>query len=108
MITPMIDMHVRPTVLWREARWHCECSAGTALWTLRLFVDDTLASECVVDSAHALLPIAQKWREAVGGHGPGSDLAQILIPKADRRQQAPERRAIPRGGRRATEPGRQR
>jgi len=100
-------MAVRPIVLWRTARWYCECGYSPHEWTLRLFVDNVIASECVVDNVAAMVRIAQQWRHAVlsdvsaAPAEPGS----IVDAGPDRRENVGERRAVPRGGRRATDPG---
>ena len=98
-------MAVRPIVLWRTERWHCECGYSPHEWTLRLFVDNVVASECVVDNVAGMVRIAQQWRHAVLSDAPAADAAAIAQHQADRRHNAGERRAVPRGGRRATDPG---
>ena len=100
-----VRMAVRPIVLWRTARWHCECGYSPHEWTLRLFVDDVIASECVVDNVAEMVRIAQQWRHAVLSDHSAPNPAASAKPQPDRRQNAEERRAVPRGGRRATDPG---
>ena len=62
-----VRMAVRPIELWRTARWHCECGYSPHEWTLRLFVDEVIATECVVDNVAGMVRIAQQWRHAVSG-----------------------------------------
>jgi hypothetical protein len=100
-----LGIEVRPIVLWRTSRWHCECGYRSYEWTLRLFVDDVLATECVVDNVSAMVRIAQQWRHAVLSDASATEPALFLQLKEDRRQNPPERRAVPRGGRRETDPG---
>jgi hypothetical protein len=99
-------MAVRPIVLWRSARWHCECGYSPHEWTLRLFVDNVIASECVVDTVAAMVRIAQQWRHAVLSDPSGAAPEPVAYLKPDRRGNIVERRTVPRGGRRATDPGR--
>ena len=96
-------MAVRPIVLWRTERWYCECGYSPHEWTLRLVVDNVVASEGVVDHVAGMVRIAQQWRHAVLSDAPAAETA--VIAHADRRQNVVERRAVPRGGRRATDPG---
>ena len=100
-----VRMAVRPIVLWRTARWHCECGYSPHEWTLRLFVDDVIAGECVVDNVAGMVRIAQQWRHAVLSDHSAPNLAASAQPQPDRRQNTEERRAVPRGGRRDTDPG---
>jgi hypothetical protein len=98
-------MAVRPIVLWRNERWHCECGYSPHEWTLRLFVDNVVASECVVDNVAGMVRIAQQWRHAVLSDGSAAHAAEIALSEVDRRLNPAERRAVPRGGRRETDPG---
>ena len=97
-------MAVRPIELWRSERWHCECGYSPHEWTLRLFVDNVVASECIVDNVAGMVRIAQQWRHAVLSDAPAADTVGI-VQSPDRRQNIAERRSVPRGGRRATDPG---
>jgi hypothetical protein len=100
-----VRMAVRPIELWRTARWHCECGYSPHEWTLRLFVDEVIATECVVDNVAGMVRIAQQWRHAVLSDVSGAEPAAFLQPLPDRRQNVGERRAVPRGGRRGYDPG---
>lgn len=101
---PHVDIYVRQTLLWRASRWHCDCQCDASQWTVRLFVDAILVNELVVDNVRAMLSIAEHWRDGVEGDAAGPQLGQIVRLEGDRRQNPPERRAVPRGGRRATDP----
>jgi len=73
------------TVLWRDARWRCECSRDVSEWALRLLCDQLVVSECAVDTIDAMLGIANQWREAVGT-GRSDDLSSALrslLPQSD-------------------------
>jgi hypothetical protein len=98
-------MAVRPIVLWRTERWYCECGYSPHEWTLRLFVDNVVASECVVDNVAGMVRIAQQWRHAVLSDRAVAEAAEIAQSEPERRLNPAERRAVPRGGRRATDPG---
>lgn len=101
----MISLHVRPTVLWHESETHCVCSCVASEWTLRLFVDDIVVRERVVEGVRPMLRIAQEWRETVSN---AHDVAAQSESRSrfDHRLAAPERRTVPRGGRRASDPSR--
>lgn len=101
----MIALHVRPTVLWHESETHCVCSCVASEWTLRLFVDDIVVRERIVEGVRPMLRIAQEWRETVSN---AHDVAAQSESRSrfDRRLTAPERRNVPRGGRRANDASR--
>ena len=81
----------------------CSCVASEG--TLRLFVDDIVVRERVVEGVRPMLRIAQEWRETVSN---AHDVAAQSESRSrfDRRVTDSERRNVPRGGRRADDPPR--
>lgn len=101
-----LTFHVRSNVLWREGRWHCECGYVSSRWTANLYMDDVILAECVADSLRTMLRTAAYWRDAVRSDVSEAEMLGLVRARVEPRQNSPERRAIPRGGRRETDPGR--
>ena len=101
----MLKFHVRSNVLWRECRWHCECGYVSSQWAANLYMDDVIVAECVTDNVRTMLRTAEYWRDAVRSDVSNVELLGLVRSKVER-QNTPERRAVPRGGRRAIDPGR--
>jgi hypothetical protein len=100
------ELRVRTTLLWRESRWHCECGRVASQWIAHLYKDDVIVAECAFDLLSPMLHTAQHWRAAVKNDESGALLLAQLQAEKERRENVPERRAVPRGGRRGTDPGR--
>lgn len=101
-----LTFQVRSNVLWREDRWHCVCGYVSSRWTANLHMDDVVLAECVADSLRTMLRTAAYWRDAVRSDVSEAEMLGLVRAKVEPRQNSPERRAIPRGGRRETDPGR--
>ena len=106
MSTALQDFDVRTTQLWREAQWHCVCGRVGHRWIAQLYLDDVIVEECAFSLVGPMLRIAQHWHVAVKSNP--SDLVLVSdVPRDnERRDNVAERRAIPRGGRRGTDPSR--
>lgn len=104
---PIFVIHLSPTMLWKASNWHCACQCEASRWTVRLFVDAILVNEVVVDSVPAMRAIAEHWRDSVASEPAAARLGQLVGVERDRRESTPERRAVPRGGRRSIDASRQ-
>ena len=105
MSNALADYQMRTMLLWRESRWHCECGRVASQWIAHLYVDNVIVAENTFDLLSPMLRTAHRWRAAVKP----DPAALILVNDAfenEQRQNEPERRAVPRGGRRETDPGR--
>lgn len=101
----MITLHGRPIILWHEARTHCDCACVSSQWTLRQYIDQVPIQERVFNDVRAMLRTSSQWREAAVNNM----LNAMIDPPAmelDRRNTAPERRSVVRGGRRSAEQSR--
>ena len=101
----MAKFHVRSNVLWRECRWHCECGYVSSKWAANLYRDNVIVAECATDNLRTMLRTAAYWRDAVRSDVSDAEMLGLVRAKVEARQNSPERRAIPRGGRRETDPG---
>ena len=106
MSNALADYQVRTMLLWRESRWHCECGRVRARWIAHLYVDDVIAAERAFNLLSPMLRITQRWRAAVKSDPAALVLVDDGLFDNEQRQNEPERRAVPRGGRRGTDPGR--
>ena len=100
------DFDVRTTLLWRESRWHCACGRVASRWIAQLYLNDVVVAECAFSLAGPMLRIAQHWHVAVKRSPRVLVLVSDVPCDNERRDDVAERRAIPRGGRRGTDPGR--
>ena len=101
---PMITFSVRPHVLWRESGWRCECSHASSQWVGTLYLEDEIIAQHA-DGLTAVLAMTERWRNAVRTIPNDPNLTERLRARQDRRENVAERRAVPRGGRRSTDPG---
>jgi hypothetical protein len=101
---PMITFSVRPNVLWRESGWRCECSHASSRWVGTLYLEDEIIAQHA-DGLPAVLAMTERWRHAVRTIPNDPNLTERLRARQDRRENVAERRAVPRGGRRSTDPG---
>ena len=54
----MITFYLRPNVLWRESRWHCEYAYRSSHWAAKLYIDDITVAHCARHSLTAMLLLA--------------------------------------------------
>ena len=94
---------MRATRLWRDGRWHCECGCVSSRWIAHLYLEDVIVGESTFDSLSPMLRLAHYWHAAVRKDDTGALLVNDLDLENDRRQTTPERRSVPRGGRRGTD-----
>jgi hypothetical protein len=94
-------------VVWRRQVWRCEYwKAPSAPGSLRLFREQTLAMERRVRDLDEMLLVAATWKSLIedefsaASHQP----APAGGSATERRRLPPERRAVPRGGRRQGDP----
>ena len=102
---PVVRFGVRPHVLWRECQWRCECSYESCRWVGTLYLDDEIVAQHA-DDLTGVLATAERWRDAVTTIPGDPSLTKWLRARQDRRGEVAERRAVPRGGRRSTDPKR--
>ena len=100
------EVDVRTTLLWRESRWHCACGRVASRWIAQLYLNDVIVAECAFSLPGPMLRIAQHWQMAVTRRPRALVLVSDVPYENERRDNVAEQRAIPRGGRRGTDPGR--
>jgi hypothetical protein len=66
-------------------------------------LEDVIVGECTFDRFSPMLRLAHHWHAAVRKDDTGALLVNDLDLENDRRQTIPERRSVPRGGRRGTD-----
>lgn len=97
----MNELQIGPIVLWRESKWRCEGFWHRSAWTLHLFSGEVLVGEVVSSEAGAMLQAAERWHTMIEHDASAATPARHA--GNSRRQGAADRRAVPRGGRRATD-----
>jgi hypothetical protein len=101
----MDNLQLQPIVVWRQGVWHCEYlkRGETRGGTLCLYRGSTLAISRKVRSVDEMQWIAHEWKQVVSATPitSGKDSSA-----QDQRVRPPERRAVPRGGRREGDPKR--
>ena len=103
--SPLVKFEVHSNVLWRESRWVCEYGYESSQWVGTLYLDDEVIAQ-YADRLRAVLEMTQRWRDAVKTIPNDPQLAKWLGARHDRRGAPTNRRAVPRGGRRATDASR--
>ncbi len=101
----MDNLQLQPIIVWRQGVWRCEYlkRGGTSGGTLCLYRGSTLAISRKVRSFDEMQWIAHEWKQVVSA----VPITSWKDSSAqDRRLRPPERRAVPRGGRREADPKR--
>jgi hypothetical protein len=102
----LANVDVRATLLWRESRWHCECGLVNGRWIAHLYLEEAIVAECAFTLLSPMLRMTYRWQAAVQKNPSALILVDDAPFEDDRRQNEPERRVVPRGGRRGSDPGR--
>ena len=98
-----VTFHLSPNMLWQASRGRCECGYASAAWVATLYFDDLVMAQRTDSSLLSVLRSVDHWRTSVTrSHA----VTQPTDPPLDenRRVNAPERRKVPRGGRRSRDP----
>lgn len=107
MAEPPTGHQTTLAIVWQRRIWRCEYAKGpSSLGSLRLFRDQTIAMERRVRDVEDMLSVAVTWRRLIEDELIPAVDAPRVPPAEDRREKPPERRKVPRGGRRRTDPGR--
>ncbi len=102
--TMNVTFHLQPRILWRTSRWRCECGYESSQWTAALYYDDVLVAECRETSLLPMIRAAERWRNILQGPEPVTRPSPVSPSEGERRVNPRERRAVPRGGRRSSDP----
>jgi hypothetical protein len=100
----LISFSLYPNVMWHEGRWRCECGYVSTQWVATLYFNDIVMAQCTDSSLLTALRSMDGWRQSVTRSQAVMPPKDERTPEENRRQNAPERRAVPRGGRRSRDP----